>query len=54
MGCGRRRGVTTRFKIRGPSFSHGQTLPEMTKGEYVADLVATLGSLDPIMGDVDR
>ncbi|MDS0280904.1 NADH-quinone oxidoreductase subunit D [Haloarcula onubensis] len=43
-----------RFKIRGPSFSHVQTLPEMARGEYVADLVATLGSLDPIMGDVDR
>jgi NADH-quinone oxidoreductase subunit C/D len=43
-----------RFKIRGPSFSHVQTLPEMAEGEYVADLVATLGSLDPIMGDVDR
>ncbi|MFC7019897.1 MULTISPECIES: NADH-quinone oxidoreductase subunit D [Haloarcula] len=43
-----------RFKIRGPSFSHVHVLPEMARGEYVADLVATLGSLDPIMGDVDR
>ncbi|MBX0297155.1 NADH-quinone oxidoreductase subunit D [Haloarcula nitratireducens] len=43
-----------RFKIRGPSFSHVQTFPAMAEGEYVADLVATLGSLDPIMGDVDR
>ena len=43
-----------RFKIRGPSFSNLQALPEMAEGGYVADLVATLGSLDPIMGDVDR
>ncbi|WP_135301909.1 NADH-quinone oxidoreductase subunit D [Haloarcula amylovorans] len=43
-----------RFKIRGPSFSHVQAFPAMAEGEYVADLVATLGSLDPIMGDVDR
>ncbi|MBX0322084.1 NADH-quinone oxidoreductase subunit D [Halomicroarcula sp. F13] len=43
-----------RFKIRGPSFSHVQTLPEMARGEYIPDLVATIGSLDPIMGDVDR
>ena len=43
-----------RFKIRGPSFSNLQALPEMAEGEYVPDLVATLGSLDPIMGDVDR
>jgi NADH-quinone oxidoreductase subunit C/D len=43
-----------RFKIRGPSFSNLQALPEMAEGGYLADLIATLGSLDPIMGDVDR
>ncbi|MFB6251725.1 MAG: NADH-quinone oxidoreductase subunit D [Halobellus sp.] len=43
-----------RFKIRGPSFSHLQALPEMTRGGYIPDLVATLGSLDTIMGEVDR
>jgi len=43
-----------RFKIRGPSFSNLSALPAMAEGEYVADLIATLGSLDPIMGDVDR
>ncbi|MFD1566761.1 NADH-quinone oxidoreductase subunit D [Halolamina litorea] len=43
-----------RFKIRGPSFSHLQALPSMAEGEYLPDLIATLGSLDPIMGEVDR
>ena len=43
-----------RFKIRGPSFSHVQALSEMAEGEYIPDLVATLGSLDTIMGEVDR
>jgi NADH-quinone oxidoreductase subunit C/D len=43
-----------RFKIRGPSFSNLQALPEMTEGEYVADMIASLGSLDTIMGEVDR
>jgi NADH-quinone oxidoreductase subunit C/D len=43
-----------RFKIRGPSFSNLQSLPEMARGEFIPDLIATLGSLDPIMGDVDR
>ncbi|WP_336336796.1 NADH-quinone oxidoreductase subunit D [Haloarcula brevis] len=43
-----------RFKIRGPSFSHLQALSEMARGEYVPDLVATIGSLDTIMGEVDR
>jgi NADH-quinone oxidoreductase subunit C/D len=43
-----------RFKIRGPSFSNLSVLPAMAEGEYVPDLVATLGSLDTIMGEVDR
>ncbi|WP_251343365.1 NADH-quinone oxidoreductase subunit D [Haloplanus halophilus] len=43
-----------RFKIRGPSFSNLQALPEMATGEYVPDLIASLGSLDTIMGEVDR
>ncbi|WP_254832690.1 NADH-quinone oxidoreductase subunit D [Haloglomus salinum] len=43
-----------RFKIRGPSFSNLSALPAMAEGEFVPDLVATLGSLDTIMGEVDR
>jgi len=43
-----------RFKIRSPCFSNLQALPEMAEGEYVPDLVATLGSLDIILGEVDR
>lgn len=43
-----------RFKIRGPSFSNLAALPEMAEGEFIADLVATIGSLDTIMGEVDR
>ncbi|WP_313695589.1 NADH-quinone oxidoreductase subunit D [Halorarum halobium] len=43
-----------RFKIRGPSFSNLQALPEMAEGEYVPDMIASLGSLDTIMGEVDR
>jgi NADH-quinone oxidoreductase subunit C/D len=43
-----------RFKIRSPSFSNLHALPEMSEGEYVPDLIATLGSLDIILGEVDR
>jgi len=43
-----------RFKIRGPSFSNLSALPTMACGEYVPDLMATIGSLDTIMGEVDR
>jgi NADH-quinone oxidoreductase subunit C/D len=43
-----------RFKIRGPSFSNLQTLPEMSEGEFIPDMVASLGSLDIVLGEVDR
>lgn len=43
-----------RFKIRGPSFSNLQALPEIAEGEHIPDLIAGLGSLDTIMGEVDR
>jgi NADH-quinone oxidoreductase subunit C/D len=43
-----------RFKIRSPCFSNLQTLPELAEGGYVPDLIASLGSLDTIMGEVDR
>ncbi|MFC6717067.1 NADH-quinone oxidoreductase subunit D [Natrialbaceae archaeon GCM10025810] len=43
-----------RFKIRSPCFSNLQALEELAEGEYVADLVAALGSLDIVLGEVDR
>jgi NADH-quinone oxidoreductase subunit C/D len=43
-----------RFKIRSPCYSNLQTLPEMAEGEYVPDLIAALGSLDIVLGEVDR
>ncbi|WP_435551742.1 NADH-quinone oxidoreductase subunit D [Natrinema sp. CGMCC1.2065] len=43
-----------RFKIRSPCFSNLSALPEIARGEYVADLIAAIGSLDCIMGEVDR
>ncbi|MFC6961532.1 NADH-quinone oxidoreductase subunit D [Halocatena marina] len=43
-----------RFKIRSPCFSNLQALPEMSEGEYIPDLVAALGSLDIVLGEVDR
>ncbi|PGF15164.1 NADH-quinone oxidoreductase subunit NuoD [Natrinema sp. CBA1119] len=43
-----------RFKIRSPCFHNLSALPEMSEGEYVPDLIASLGSLDIVLGEVDR
>jgi NADH-quinone oxidoreductase subunit C/D len=43
-----------RFKIRSPAFCNLQSLEVMSEGEYVADMIAALGSLDIVLGEVDR
>ncbi len=43
-----------RVHFRTPSFANLQALPMLAKGHLVADLVAIISSLDPILGDVDR
>src|SRR5690606_8391438 len=42
-----------RMHIRGPSFVNLQTLPHMMRGGLLADAVAIISSVDPIMGEVD-
>ena len=43
-----------RLHIRAPSFVNLQALPYMMEGALVADAVAIISSVDPIMGEVDR
>ena len=43
-----------RLHIRAPSFVNLQSLPVMMHGGLVADAVATISSVDPVMGEVDR
>jgi NADH-quinone oxidoreductase subunit D len=43
-----------RMHIRDPSFTNLQTLPPMMRGGLMADAVAIISSVDPIMGGVDR
>lgn len=46
--------VPYRMKIRGPSFVNLSVLPHLVKGWKVADVVLILGSIDIVMGEVDR
>jgi NADH-quinone oxidoreductase subunit D len=43
-----------RVKIRDPSFVNLQAVPAMVEGGLVADAVAVISSVDPVMGGVDR
>lgn len=43
-----------RLKIRSPSFVNLQALPLMLKGGMISDIVAVIGSMDPVMGEADK
>ena len=43
-----------RMHIRAPSFANLQTLPVMMRGGLLADAIAIISSIDPVLGDVDR
>jgi NADH-quinone oxidoreductase subunit D len=43
-----------RMHIRGPSFVNLQVLPVLLRGGLMADAVAVISSVDPVMGEVDR
>lgn len=43
-----------RVHFRAPSFINLQALPHMAKGRLMADLIALIASMDPVLGEVDR
>jgi len=47
-------GYPYRVRVRAPSFMNYQNLPAMLKGHMVSDIVAVLGSLNVIAGELDR
>ncbi|MBC7795243.1 MAG: NADH dehydrogenase (quinone) subunit D [Pyrinomonadaceae bacterium] len=44
----------SRVHFRGPSFVNLSALPVLSEGEMVADVVAIIGSLDIVLGEIDR
>ena len=48
------KGGPYRVKARAPSFVHLSMLPAISKGALIADLVAIVGSIDIVLGEVDR
>jgi NADH-quinone oxidoreductase subunit D len=47
-------GKPVRVHERAPTFANVQALPLMAEGGLVADLIAVIASIDPVMGEVDR
>ena len=46
--------IPKRVKARAPSFNNLSVLPEISRGVLIADVVAILGSVDIVLGEVDR
>ena len=43
-----------RVHMRDPSFVNLQAFPDMARGSYIADMIASLAMLDPVLGGIDR
>ncbi|HZR32596.1 MAG TPA: NADH dehydrogenase (quinone) subunit D [Terriglobales bacterium] len=43
-----------RVHMRAPSFANLQALPKMCEGRLIADVVAAIGSIDIVLGEIDR
>ncbi len=43
-----------RMRVRPPSFVNLSALPKMIEGRLVADVIAAIGSIDIVLGEVDR
>ncbi|RMG49979.1 MAG: NADH dehydrogenase (quinone) subunit D [Acidobacteria bacterium] len=43
-----------RMHVRTPSFANLQALPKLVEGHLIADVVAIIGSIDIVLGDIDR
>jgi NADH:ubiquinone oxidoreductase subunit D len=41
-------------KVRSPAYHHLQVAPALAKGHFLADLVAIIGTVDIVFGEIDR
>jgi NADH-quinone oxidoreductase subunit D len=47
-------GKPYRMRVRGPSFVNLQALTKMVEGRLLADVIAAIGSIDIVLGEIDR
>jgi NADH-quinone oxidoreductase subunit D len=47
-------GLPWRLKIHSPSMANISSLPTMVNGAMISDIVAIIGSIDPVMGEADK
>jgi NADH-quinone oxidoreductase subunit D len=40
--------------VRTPSFANLGALPKMIEGQMIADVIAVIGSIDIVLGEIDR
>ncbi|MEO5666908.1 MAG: NADH-quinone oxidoreductase subunit D, partial [Bdellovibrionota bacterium] len=43
-----------RMRIHSPAYRSTQIIPELVRGKLIADVVTTVASLDPVLGEIDR
>lgn len=43
-----------RFRVRTPSFANLSALPKMIEGQMIADVISVIGSIDIVLGEIDR
>ena len=46
--------IPYRCKVRSPAYHNLHSLPQITRGHFLADLVALIGTIDVVFGEVDR
>ncbi|HCN84617.1 MAG TPA: NADH-quinone oxidoreductase subunit D [Sphingobacteriaceae bacterium] len=52
--CDGKTEIPKRVKARGPSFNNLSVISEISRGVMIADLIAIIGSIDIVLGEVDR